>query len=395
MRLWQGFTRTASCAVATVFFATAVAACGSSDSSTVSTGASATGTTSGSATASSPTSSATSAVDQTFNKFNQEVTKWPGPTEPVKPPPGKNITVITCGSQGITCTRVANGVTAAGKTLGYHVNVVDGRNDPTVWNHAIRSAVANKTDGIVLGIVPPALVSGAVAEAEKAKIPVIAVSSTLGGAADARVGYNASAWGIANAAFVTKDSGGKANILVIRDDTFPEVKITVDAFESQIKQDCPDCKIAGSLSFSLATASQRLAGDVAQALQKDPSIDYILMPYDAVNAFVIQGIRTAGKAGQVKLLGFGADPPSIKAIAAGDQIESVGFPAEWSGWMGVDALARLFAGQKVPTPKPAGDQVMTSYDIPLRYITKQNLPLPDGWQGDLDYQSQFKKLWGK
>src|ERR1700761_199731 len=39
-----------------------------------------------------------------FEEFSAPI-KWPGPSKPVTPPPGKSITVIICGSQGITCVR--------------------------------------------------------------------------------------------------------------------------------------------------------------------------------------------------------------------------------------------------------------------------------------------------
>jgi ribose transport system substrate-binding protein len=361
----------------------AVAACGDDDDDT---GGSAAGTGTSAAAASGAGAEAQKIVDE----FTSQV-QWPGPNDPVKPPAGKKITMITCGSQGITCVRVANGVKAAGEALGYSVKVVDGRSDPTVWNQAIKGAIADKADGIALSAIPPVVVADAVASAKKAGIPVAAGLSTAG---DVEVKANPSRPDIAraNAAYLTVASKGKANVLSIRDDEFPETKFTADQLAEDLGQLCADCKISKEINFTLALASQRLASQVTQALRNDPNIDYITTPFDTVNVFVQQGIAAAGRKGKVKIVGVGGDPPSVDAIKAGDELASLGTPAEWLGWMLVDGLARVFAGQDVP---PLNKEIDTNYEVPQRFITADTELDPNGWQGGFDYQSKFKELWGK
>jgi ribose transport system substrate-binding protein len=361
----------------------AVAACGDDDDSGSSSG--------GAASTSAESASGTSAEAQkVVDEFTSQV-QWPGPNDPVKAPAGKKLTVIICGSQGITCVRVGNGVKAAGEALGYQVKVVDGRSDPTVWNQAIKGAIADKTDGIVLAAIPPVVVSDAVASAKKAGIPVAAGLSTAG---DVEVKGNPSRPDIAraNAAYLTVASKGKANVLSIRDDEFPETKFTSDQLKKDLASLCPDCKVSKEVDFTLALASQRLASQVTQALRNDPNIDYIVTPFDTVNVFVQQGIAAAGRKGKVKIVGVGGDPPSVDAIKAGDELASLGTPAEWLGWMLVDGLVRGFAGQDVP---PLNKEIDTNYEVPQRFITADTELDPKGWQGDFDYRAKFKELWGK
>jgi ribose transport system substrate-binding protein len=313
-------------------------------------------------------------AQKVVDEFTSPVT-WPGPNDPVKPPAAKKITMITCGSQGITCVRVANGVKAAGEALGYTVKVVDGRSDPAVWNQAIKGAIADKADGIALSAIPPVVVSDAIASAKKAGIPVAAGLSTAG---DVEVKANGSRPDIArgNAAYLTVASEGKANVLSIRDDEFPETKFTSDQLKKDLAELCSGCKISKEVNFTLALASQRLASQVTQALRNDPDIDYIVTPFDTVNVFVQQGIAAAGRKGKVKIVGVGGDPPSVDAIKAGDEVASLGTPAEWMGWMLVDGLVRVFAGQDVP---PLNKEIDTNYEVPQRF----------------DYQAKFRELWGK
>lgn len=338
-------------------------------------------------------SDAQSAADKVFAVYSNATVSWPGPTDPVRVAAGKRLTIITCGSTGITCVRLANGAKAAAQSIGYTATVVDGRQDPTVWNQAIHQAIANKSDGIVLAAVPPALVQGALQSAKAAGVEVAATLATHGDGPVTRVNYDRTKVAEANAAFIAKQSGGKAHVLQLADYTdFPDLKQDGEQYASLLTQYCSGCEVVKTLTFTAATAPQRLPGDVAQALQSDPSINYILVPFDTFNPFVIQGIRQAGKATSTKIVGVGGDPPSIDAIKSGTQVESLGTPAEWMGWSAVDGLLRAFAHQK---QQPLLDSPGSNYDVPMRYVTSDNLPGSGSWQGDFDYEAQFKKVWRK
>lgn len=327
----------------------------------------------------------------TFEEFSAPI-KWLGPNVPVTPPPGKSITVVICGSQGITCVRVGEGVEAAAKAVGYKVKVVDGQSNPTVWNQAVQNAVAEKTDGIVLAAVPPGLVSGALEKAKAAGIPVAAALSVIGPAVDVKVELDRPAIAAANSAWIAKDSGGHARVLVVRDDEFPETKVTSEAYGPDLEAECSGCGVEDEVEFTLALASQRLAGEVTQALKQHPEINYIVQPFDTVTTFVKQGIIQAGKSGQVKIVGLGADPPSFEALKEGSMAQSLGTPAQWMGWDALDGLIRLFAGKPVPK---LNKQTQSNYDVPERFVTAETPePGPSGWP-DFDYQSKFEALWGK
>jgi ribose transport system substrate-binding protein len=368
-------------AIAALVGCLALVACGGDDDSSSSVGGSGTST----ATDTAVNPEAQKIVDE----FSSPVT-WPGPNDPVKAAAGKKLTVVICGSQGITCVRVANGAKAAATALGYQATVIDGRSQPDVWNQAVSSAIASKTNGIVLAAVPAGLVAGGVSKAKAAGIPVVA---TLGvsGAPTAKVDVSRPDVAKANSAFIAKDSGGNANVLLIRDAEFPETETTAKLYASTLKGDCPKCTVSKEVSFSLALAAQRLAGNVAQVLQQNPNINYIVTPFDTVMPFISQGIRQAGKTGKVKIVGLGADPPSLEAIKSGDQVMSLGNPAEWIGWDAVDAIVRSLAKKDLPA---ADGVTQSSYAVPQRYVTKDNLPGATGWDGDFDYRSKFKELWG-
>jgi ribose transport system substrate-binding protein len=363
-RTWLGS------ALGAVALSFTVAACGSG-----------TGDHSNATKASSP-SADLRALDAAVQKAEQPVTAWPGPQSGVTPAKRKKVVVVTCSSQGIGCVRAAAGATQAGRTLGWTVQTIDGKGDPTVWNSAISSAVAEKADGIILAAVPPPLVQGAMARAKAARIPIVEVFQDA--PVTASVTFDHRRQGVAMAQWAVADSGGKANVILVNDPEFKELTDRVDGFKAEIAR-CGGCKVLGVVNSQIGTMAQRLPQAIVSALQRYPTAGYVISPFDSNATFSAEGVRQAGKAGQVKVAGYEGDPQAVEAIRKG-QIEAatIASPAEWMGWQAIDELARAF------DHKP-------SYDtpIPTRLITKDNAPAGGkGWQGDFDYQKKFRELWG-
>ena len=359
----------------------AFAGCGSSDSSST-TGA--TGSLTGAASASD--GAIAPAVAQRVADAEKPISAWPGPKTPVKVQAGKNVVVVTCGSQGIGCVRAAAGAEEAGKQLGWTVRTVDGKSDPSVWNSAIQDAVAAKADGIVLDAVPPALVQNALAKAKAAGIPLVSVFNPAPEDPDSVFDYvrpDHAEQGELMADWVATDSGGDANVLVIRAPEFPELLERHEAFTKELASACPGCKVAGTVDMTLGTMAQRLPQAVISALQRDPNIDYVVAPIDSAATFVSEGVRSAGKTGKVKVSGYEGDPDAVQRIRDNDvQAATIADPPEWMGWQAVDALARAFAGQDPETVK-----------VPSRLLVADNAPDTKGWQGDIDYRQQLEQLW--
>ena len=313
-------------------------------------------------------------------------TAWPGPTTPIKTQAGKRIYVITCASQGIGCVRAANGVVEAGGVLGWDVRVIDGRGDPAAWNAGVLSAITAKADGIVLAAVPPMLVGDALARAKEAGIAVVSVFNPKPDAAGSVFAYvrpDHTAQGALAADWVEVDSNGTANIILVEDPIFPELVQRGKGFRESIAS-CKGCKIVESVESTLATMAQRLPGAVAAALARNPDANYVIAPFDSNGFFANEGVRQAGRVGKVRVGSYEGDPQTVAAIRKGEYAMTVADPAEWMGWQAADELARAFTGAA-----PANVLVVD------RLIDKDNAPATAGWLGDIDFKSEFRKLWGK
>ncbi len=131
--------------------------------------------------------------------------------------------------------RYAQGVEKAGAVLGWKVRVIDGRGDPGAWNGAILSAIAAKSDGIVLAAVPPLLVGDALKRAQDAHIPVVSVFNPKPTVDDGIVAFvrpDHVAQGQLAAQWVAADSGGKAKVLLVEDKEFAELNQRVEGFKT-------------------------------------------------------------------------------------------------------------------------------------------------------------------
>ncbi len=351
-----------------------IAACGSSSS----TGSAAGGTSSGNG-------STRSAIGANVAQAMAPVTTFPGPTVPVKAAAHKSIVAITCSSQGYGCVQGAIGVQQAGQALGWNVKVVDGKGDPGVWNSAIQQAVVAKADGIVLLAVNPALVQGGLAAAKAAKIQAEEIFIPKFPGTPVVDGYASTdhvQGGKIMADWIIKDSGGKANVLMLNEPEFPELVQRNQALLAELKANCPGCSIADTVKLNIGTMAQQLPGAVTSSLQTHPNIDYVVAPFDSSGIFAAQGIRQAGKTSSVRMVSAEGDPNGIQGVQSGAQATDLATVPPWGGWAAVDMLVRQFAG------KP-----LTSEALPQRLFDKSNVPTGKGWNGDVDYQAKFKALW--
>lgn len=313
-------------------------------------------------------------------------TGWPGPESGVPIVRGKKVVAITCGSQGYGCVQGAQGVVAAGKVLGWDVQVVDGKGDPSVWNSAVTQAVADKADGIVLAAINPSLVQAGLAQARAAHIPVIVefLPKLPGPSVDGYVTTDHVAGGKAMADWIIADSGGKAKVLMLDEPEFPELVMRGDAIRAELKSACPGCTIVQAAKFSLGTMAQQLPSLVTSALQSHPAITYVVAPFDSSATFAAQGIRQAGNAG-VKLVSGEGDPDGLTRVRNGQQAADLATVPAWAGWAAADDLLRAFQGKPVST-----------YTLPQRLFSKGNAPAGNGgWAGDVDYAAKFRLMWGQ
>jgi len=256
------------------------------------------------------------------------------------------------------------GIQDEAKKLGVTVNTQGATKfDPTLQKPILDSVVQSKPDAILIAPTDVKAMQAPLQKAAAGGIKIVLVDTTVNDPSFAASQVASDNLGGGKAAFDAikqlNAKGGK--VLVISVD--PGISTTdarVKGFEDATKADPSFSYLGVQYSHNdPATAAQL----VTAALQKDPDIVGIF----ATNLFAAEGsatgIKQAGKAGKVSIIGFDAGPDQISALKAGTVQALVAQQPAKIGTDGLDQAVAALDGGKV-TPK-----IQTGFSI----ITKDNV----------------------
>jgi ribose transport system substrate-binding protein len=317
------------------------------------------------------------------------------PTKTVKPQSGKKLMVVSCG-QTITACRFANGaVQRAAGELGWETTLYDTKGDYAASSTAIRNAVAGGYDGITMYFIDCSFAQAALQEAKEADIPVVTAEGfdcdEVNSGAPSLFTYQleyalgdyeeyAKAWGRINADYAIANQNGESNALIFADDT-AQANIPISEGEMEEYEKCDSCS-AEIVKFPISdfgTALQRVA---EQELLKHQDVNTVLTTYEAISLEVYPAVQASGREILV-FMGEGGKP-GLDLIREGANVYSSGFPLEWEGYGLVDALARIFNGEK-PIATGIGLQLIDA---------EHSLPKSGPYKSPIDFEAMYRKLWG-
>ncbi|MCW2952984.1 MAG: monosaccharide transporter substrate-binding protein family [Conexibacter sp.] len=377
---------------ALVATAIGVAACGSSSS-----------TSSGSSTAvasSSTTASATGGgvaeAKQRLDALYRGVTFRAPPSSGPKPQAGKNVWLIDTSLAAPEGALVAQGVQAAGRLLGWNTTVYDGKFQPSRYLDGVRQAIAAKADGIFMYAIDCASVRAALQEARAARVQVVGAESADCGAGssalfDGTVEYSqgdffswAHAAGAAEADWAIVKTDGKAKVINLFENDLGSTRAIQAGFADTIKT-CAGCKIVDSVTFDGTELGPRLQEKTQQAILKNPDANVLMVPYDgAMTSGPAAAVMASGRRARLNVVAGGGLAPNMDLVRK-DAGENAGYSTSlaWEGWAGMDALNRLFEGQR---PQPSGIGMMV-FDI------DHNMPASGAWVAPVDFAAAYTKAW--
>ena len=155
---------------------------------------------------------------------------------------------------------------------------------------------------------------------------------------------------------------------------------------------CKDCKF-DELDVTINDLiSGAVPGAVLSRVQKDPSINYIHFSFSDIPAGVADALDGAGLLKNLKLTGVDFNATiGLSEIVKGRHQAWTANAKEYSGWLMVDAMARLSLG--MDNPEERANSKLFAYIVADK-ATAQALIPTDGWPGPAGMDAQFKKLWG-
>lgn len=130
---------------------------------------------------------------------------------------------------------------------------------------------------------------------------------------------------------------------VIKDDKYTILATLVDDFDDVRKKELPE-----------------------QTLAKYKTIDCMVGLFEYNPPFIFDALKSAGKLGEIKVVGFDENERTLEEIASGNCVGTVVQNPYMYGYKSVEILKRLIEGEKVESDNGF-------VDIPARKITKENV----------------------
>ena len=327
---------------------------------------------------------------------------WNGPTDSPDIAKNKFVLSIPCMQAAVGCQRPGDAFLEAAEVLGWKTQLIDPAGDPAKLQAAFKQAITLKVDGFFTAGTTIEQVKNVLPMVKVAEVKTVTQSGNLNQPGpeswDATINIDYENRSPALAAWVTKHSGGKAKMLMVNDSEFDDVNNGYIAFKKELSKLCPDCEIVEEIDFSIVDVATTMPQRVKASLLANPGINYVYGPYDFGTTYINQAIVQAGLKGKVLSVSCDGNPQNLQAIKDGLQGATAAISFEWVGWNAADQLNRLFNGQqRWGTDKPEGSQEWYGNEnCGIRLFDKTNLPddITNGWDGDVDFRANYKKIWG-
>jgi ribose transport system substrate-binding protein len=368
-----------------------VTACGSESSSSADTSASAS-TASTSSTSAATDAGASDCVTEATAAVEAGRAEVPlqAPSGPLKAEELKGKTIWVIDETNVPLFNdIEEGIQAGASALGMNVKIIGGKGSNSIKNQGVAQAVAQKAAGIILLSVVSDSVSGPLADAEKAGIPVI--DTFTGSAQDplkngvlAHVTADFAKSGAVMADWMLADSGCDLNAGIYGGIVHPVHKLLIDSSQAEIKRLCPDCS-SEAHNVDFATMATSLPRRVQNDLRRNPDLNYLFPVFDGAASLTAPAVQQAGS--DVTIVSHdGVDANLDQVRQGGPQLADMAFPPpQWIGWAATDQIARAMTGEP-----------LAEWEVPVRLIDETNIgddnaALFGAFNG---YEEEFQKQWG-
>lgn len=315
--------------------------------------------------------------------------EWGLPTESFNP--GKHrVAIISAGQQTPAAAAIAAAQEAAAKAMGWQASpILDSQLSTDKAANFIRQAIAQGYNAIDYCCFAVTALTGPINEALAKGIAIACASCVVTGYEDKIHAANPSfiRQGDIMAAWLIASSDGKAKVVGMQDDGFPQVTVRMNEMAAKLKAGCPGCTYK-KVEFSSSDLANPGPPSWSAVLAQNPpgTITAAVAPYDAAAPLFLKTADQEGRDIQINSFDLASQFADLMKSGAQNVGADVAAPLTIMGWASIDQLARQLAGQ------PAWN----STNFPVALVTAANVnEIKDGdlIPPDLDYQATFMKLW--
>lgn len=347
----------------------------------------------GTARAASADQSIVTYAEQATAKRTGLQTEWTGPTTGPRLVPGKHVVCIPTDMKNTLSAEWCSDVAAIGKSVGWTVDVIDGRGTASGWITAFNQAIALHPDGIVSSANADTVQRELDTAAQKG-IVIVGLHFTAVPGADAKrhVFYNieSSPLGIgqAQADYIIAMTHGKGRAIVLYDAEYAVARYKAEAMRDEFKK-CGTCQLLAYVNLPLSQVSTLTPHAVSSWITHYGLPFYVMTIADYYYDFTVPTLNQGGVAKDaVRLVGSDGAPSAYDRIRHGDyQVATVPEPAEAQAYEAIDEFNRAFNHQ------PAYDYVPPAY-----LVTAQNIHTQGGDKNQFvpanNYAEHYRAIWG-
>lgn len=307
---------------------------------------------------------------------------------PLDAAPAKGKTFVWTQCDAPQCPETTQFLQEALSAVGWNLKTVDYQTEnPASLVSAMQQALQYKPVAVGLVAQPYAVWSSVVPQYQAAGVKIIpesigpvTLNSTIPAQIDDPNLFAKQAQTMAD--WFISDSGGKGHALLWSVPQIGSLQAFDQDFQPTVAKECSGCKVTFLGEPFADVAAGKNVSAIVSALQRDPSINYVISSEQALNTPLAAALKAAGITG-VKIAGANVEAADEALIASGT--ESAGIPTELNlvSWLMVDAALRASEGM----PAIAED-VTPTLITPSSHITAT-----DTFAYPADWQSQFKSLW--
>jgi ribose transport system substrate-binding protein len=312
-------------------------------------------------------------------------------TEPLKskPPTGKTFAWMKC--ELVQCLVQADALKEATAALGWTYKELPFQtSDPATLVSAMKQALTYHPIAVGEPSIPQALWQSVVPEYKATGVLIVpsfvgamkyddTVIGQAGANDTAKSAEILANWAIA-------DSGGKAHVLLETVNDFPVVAPFAAAYKDTLEKNCPACSVTVVNNTIPQIGAGQVPGTLVAALQKDPSINYLVTCNGAFITGLVPALAAAGLSDRVKISGEAASTTNLTDVRAGKESAFTSPALSYLAWTMVDIVLRHMQGMSF---QPDGDG-----GLPVQLLTKDvDFQVADTYDKPADWRDQLKKLW--
>jgi ABC-type sugar transport system substrate-binding protein len=300
---------------------------------------------------------------------------------------GKTIGLVSITQASELFPREEVAFKEAAAALGWSVETVDLKGDPSKAPAAVQNLIQSGVDGIVLESVEPIFLGPAAAQAKAKNVPIIATlvgtpASQAKGALFASVVEPLAEESVQLAERMIKDAGGGGDLAVDGDKISPVGVIPEKAMTEAV---AGKMKIVAKHQIDYTKLAADANAVTQQWLVQYPSLKAIWCPYDGACVGAAQAVQAAGK--DTGVYAFNGSEGTMELIRNGAKYVSMAAPVEYAAYLALDAFNSQFGGKQVDQDLVLHDQLTDKSNVPSSGVV-------DGTSLYGDFRAAYKKRWG-